>query len=757
MLKRTYDIVIDVVNGVTEKFIELIQASTGVRELAIKLTDGEDVFNVENKKIVVLFENDDDKKIVEEVAVNTETSIITVGVPEEVLRRDGRLKVEVSVADRETKDYIAFPKFTLRAKANLIASKDVVESDDAKKLFDGLIKFENFDIEAEEKLNEFQTKFDEKIKEFEGRFGEIQGPVGPQGPQGPQGIQGYQGEQGPKGDTGQQGPRGEVGPKGDKGDRGPKGDVGPVGPKGDTGLQGPQGPKGDTGLQGPKGEAGDKGDTGERGPQGLQGLKGDKGDKGDTGATGPQGPKGERGEPGVTSWNDLEDKPTDLATQSYVNQKVEEMSIADGSITSDKINNGAVTNDKLMDDCVDLSKLSMSVFEGGDVEITPPTPSASPIFQYEFERSSSTWQNGYVATVWFDISPYSGNFTLDVSADIKANAQNIQSFVIKAFQYSSVDEVGGSGYESASQSYGGNAETFSTISISTTIAKAKNILKVFFWGTGTTPTSPETIQFKNIDIKINGDKQEVSIDKLGYYGTACVPTITETYEVTRNANQSKPVIASKAWVYSQIEALTGMTITDRLYGKRIGAIGDSYVYGHSLGTDKAWLKKLADRKNMIAYNYGVNGGLISGNGGVVTRYENMNSDLDYIVVFGGHNDASNSVPIGEDDSTDITTFKGALNVLCRGLQTKYPKARILFMTPSHRKGNEPPYCQAMKDICYKYGIQVYDTYAKLGINIGNGDEGNAKQKEVFELVPLHLNELGNEYLSYKVESELLTL
>ena len=96
MLKRTYDIVIDVVNGVTEKFIELIQASTGIRELAIKLTDGEDVFDVENKKIVVLFENDDDRKIVEDVAVNAETSVITVGVPEDVLRRDGRLKIEVS-------------------------------------------------------------------------------------------------------------------------------------------------------------------------------------------------------------------------------------------------------------------------------------------------------------------------------------------------------------------------------------------------------------------------------------------------------------------------------------------------------------------------------------------------------------------------------------------------------------------------------------------------------------------------------------
>ena len=290
MLKRTYDIVIDVVNGVTEKFIELIQASTGIRELAIKLTDGEDIFNVENKKIVVLFENDDDRKIVEDVVVDAETSIITVGVPEDVLRRDGRLKIEVSVADRETKDYIAFPKFTLRAKANLIASKDVVESDDAKKLFDGLIKFENFDIEAEEKLNELQTKFDEKIKEFEGRFSEIQGPVGPQGPQGPQGIQGYQGEVGPKGDTGQQGPRGEVGPKGDKGDRGPKGDVGPVGPKGDVGPIGPQGPRGEKGEQGPKGDA------------------------------------------GTTSWNNLDDKPTDLATQTYVNQKIAEAQLDGGEV-----------------------------------------------------------------------------------------------------------------------------------------------------------------------------------------------------------------------------------------------------------------------------------------------------------------------------------------------------------------------------------------------------------------------------------------
>ena len=36
-----------------------------------------------------------------------------------------------------------------------------------------------------------------------------------------------------------------------------------------------------------------------------------------------KGPKGDKGDAGTTSWNDLEDKPTDLATESYVNQEIE--------------------------------------------------------------------------------------------------------------------------------------------------------------------------------------------------------------------------------------------------------------------------------------------------------------------------------------------------------------------------------------------------------------------------------------------------
>lgn len=97
------------------------------------------------------------------------------------------------------------------------------------------------------------------------------------------------------------GPKGDTGPQGERGIQGPKGDVGP------QGLQGEKGDRGDIGPMGPQGPKGDKGDTGPQGPQGLQGLKGDKGDKGD---------------PGTTDWNGITNKPSDLATESYVNQEI---------------------------------------------------------------------------------------------------------------------------------------------------------------------------------------------------------------------------------------------------------------------------------------------------------------------------------------------------------------------------------------------------------------------------------------------------
>lgn len=138
--------------------------------------------------------------------------------------------------------------------------------------------------------------------------------AGPPGPQGPKGDTGEPGPQGPKGDSGAAGPQGATGPQGPAGERG---EVGPQGPKGDTGAQGLQGPKGDRGEQGIQGPQGPKGDTGDTGPQGPQGEQGPAGvgvpsggtagqvlSKTEDGAAWTDPPSG-----GVTSWNDLQDKP----------------------------------------------------------------------------------------------------------------------------------------------------------------------------------------------------------------------------------------------------------------------------------------------------------------------------------------------------------------------------------------------------------------------------------------------------------------
>lgn len=143
-------------------------------------------------------------------------------------------------------------------------------------------------------------------------------------------------QEAPPGVPGPQGPKGDTGEKGDKGDTGDKGADGKsvthkwsgttlsVTSASGTSSADLKGDKGDTGPQGAKGDKGDKGD------------KGYKGDKGDTGANGPQGPAGktpvrgtdywtatdkaeivsdvleqmpEGGGGGVSSWNDLTDKP----------------------------------------------------------------------------------------------------------------------------------------------------------------------------------------------------------------------------------------------------------------------------------------------------------------------------------------------------------------------------------------------------------------------------------------------------------------
>ncbi len=198
---------------------------------------------------------------------------------------------------------------------------------------------------------------------------------------------------------------------------------------------------------------------------------------------------------------------------------------------------------------------------------------------------------------------------------------------------------------------------------------------------------------------------------------------------------------------------------NRLYGKKIIAIGDSMVQGHSIAKDKGWLAMIANRNNMTYVNYGINGTymtnkLYNSNKGVVERYMDMDDDADYVVVFASTNDANAGVPIGTNESTNPVELKGALNIICDGLLTKYPTAKIMFITPYLRNENYRSYAQAIHDICEdKYSIKVYD-------NIKHGGICWTNQAQVQALTlndTYHLNLAGMEYASYKYEEELKRL
>lgn len=202
-----------------------------------------------------------------------------------------------------------------------------------------------------------------------------------------------------------------------------------------------------------------------------------------------------------------------------------------------------------------------------------------------------------------------------------------------------------------------------------------------------------------------------------------------------------------------------------LNGKTFICIGDSFVKGHTLSESQTWAYKLANRHNMTYHKHAVNGvSLTYKSGQTSTALINSIDDFlsgvsaaDYVIVLAGHNDANpdlnggSAVPIGENTDEINTTFKGALNLLIDKLYTKYPTAKLLFLTPFNRRGIEEPYVEAMKEICGIWCVPCFDNYHSGGICFQN-----AAQAAKYELsATLHLNEAGQERVSYLYESLLI--
>lgn len=162
----------------------------------------------------------------------------------------------------------------------------------------------------------------------------------------------------------------------------------------------------------------------------------------------------------------------------------------------------------------------------------------------------------------------------------------------------------------------------------------------------------------------------------------------------------------------------------------ISCLGDSITNGGYLGTANTYPKLLKEQlNNLVCLNYGIGGSScasrpsLSNDTGMVLRYNKINKISDIIIVMCGVNDGMSNVPLGNIDDTDITTYYGALNTLCSGLKENYPNAWVFFMTNFAYSNSESTnsigvsykeyYCNAVKAVCEKHNVDVFDTFNLL--------------------------------------------
>ena len=161
----------------------------------------------------------------------------------------------------------------------------------------------------------------------------------------------------------------------------------------------------------------------------------------------------------------------------------------------------------------------------------------------------------------------------------------------------------------------------------------------------------------------------------------------------------------------------------------INFLGDSITAGCG-NYAPTYVPTVQEILNFLNFNnYGVGGSTIAdvSDYSFIDRYPSMTNNADIILVFGGINDASSGVEMGNIDDTNSGTFYGALNTLVLGLQKKYPSSYIFLVTPymlyspdHYQMWDETlklpsgytryDYNVAIKAIGEKYGIDVLDLW-----------------------------------------------
>lgn len=191
--------------------------------------------------------------------------------------------------------------------------------------------------------------------------------------------------------------------------------------------------------------------------------------------------------------------------------------------------------------------------------------------------------------------------------------------------------------------------------------------------------------------------------------------------------------------------------------------GKTYVsYGDSNTENGGWQDHLVNNLGLVHINKGRGGTNATGTdtlaGWQDERINSFPEIVDLVTIMFGTNDWSNVYPIGTDNG-DTTTFMGAYGVIIKKIQTKYPNARLVLVSPPFRTNSlwtaEPPvipfdtgddkdmkkYIEAVEYIAFKYGCKFVNAWADMGVN-----EFNFKHFLQEESWPVHLGKAGKNRL-----------
>lgn len=201
--------------------------------------------------------------------------------------------------------------------------------------------------------------------------------------------------------------------------------------------------------------------------------------------------------------------------------------------------------------------------------------------------------------------------------------------------------------------------------------------------------------------------------------------------------------------------------THKLAGKKILTMGDSITSPNKYQNE---IKKIT---GATIVNAGVSGAKFT----FVEGHDDVNPysfwklaqtvdliDIDYIFVNYGTNDYSNDILLGTATENNPAHFKSAIYEGLKTLMLRKPSLKIIFATPIYRMALRngstmddiditpntianlymKEYVDAIKEVCSKFRVPVFDAYNECGINKFNIDTYLSDK--------LHPNDVGHELI-----------